>query len=214
MKCVLCDKRKAKRPCPAKDSSICALCCGEKRVLELNCPETCEYLRVGRENESAEFSKRLRNQDALQQEKSRRILAENQDVVGRLEYSIAQQRLISRDLSDNDVSTAVDILLDAYRTEDKGVLYERKSDDLRVETLRRELREVVEAYRNPDEEQGQGLVDPKRTRLKLPSAIECLEFLQYMIAVYSKNRHSASSYVDFLARMTPKRETASSIIMP
>ena len=214
MKCVLCDKRKAKRPCPARDAFICALCCGEKRVFELNCPETCEYLKTGRENDSADFSKRLRTQDKLQQEKSRRILTEYQDVVAHLEYSIAQERLLSRGLSDNDVSTAVDILLDAYRTEDKGVLYEKKSDNLRVETLRLELREVLEAYRNPEGEKEQGIVDPKRTRLRLKNAIECLEFLQSMIVVYSKDRRSASSYVDFLARMTPKREKTSSIIMP
>jgi hypothetical protein len=48
----------------------------------------------------------------------------------------------------------------------------------------------------------------------LLNAIECLEFLQSMIEAYSKDRRSASSYVDFLARMTPKKETASSIIIP
>jgi hypothetical protein len=214
MKCVVCGKRKAKRICPAKGASICPLCCGEKRVLELDCPETCEYLKTGREHESAEFSKKLRSQDKLKQEKSRRILSEYQDVVAHLEYIIAQQRLLSRHLSDKDVSSALNILLDAYRTEDKGILYEKNSDDLRVEALRLELRDVIEAYRNPDAENEHGIVDPERSRLSLQNAIECLEFLQSMIDVYSKDPRSAGSYVDFLARMTPKRETTSSIIVP
>jgi hypothetical protein len=136
MKCVVCGKRKAKRSCPAKGASICPLCCGEKRVLELNCPETCKYLKTGREHESAEFSKKLWSQDKLKQERNRRILSDYQDVVAHLEYIIAQQRLLSRDLSDKDVSSAVNILLDVYRTEDKGILYEKNSDDLRVEALR------------------------------------------------------------------------------
>ena len=214
MKCAVCDKRKAKRPCPAKDSSICPLCCGEKRVLEIDCPETCEYLKAGRERESAEFGRRLRSQDPVQQEKSRRILTENQDIVAHLEYVIAQQRLITRNLKDEDVSKAVNILLDDYRTEDKGILYERNTENLRVEPIRMELREVLENYRNPEGKEEKGIVDPERTRLPLQNAIECLEFLQSMIEAYSNDRGSESAYVDFLARMTPKRETGSSIIVP
>jgi len=210
----MCGKRKAKRPCPAGDGSICALCCGEKRVLELDCPEDCGYLKAGREYESAEFRKRMQNQDPLQQEKSRRILTENQDVVAHLEYTIAQQRLLSGGLSDSDVFTAVGILLDAYRTEDKGILYEKNSDDLRVDSLRRELREVLEAFRNPEGAEEKGIVDPRRTRLRLQNAIECLEFIQSMIAAYADDRRSGSGYVDFLARVTPRRETRPSIIVP
>ncbi len=221
MKCTVCGKRKGKRPCPAvsresavKDSLICPPCCGEKRVLELNCPETCEYLKAGREHESSEFSRRLRTQDSVRQEKNRRILTDNQDVVAHLEYSIAQQRLVSRSLTDEDVSRAVNILLEAYRTEDKGILYEKNSDDLRVEPVRMELRGILEAYRNPQGEEENGIVNPNRTRLPLRSAIECLEFLQSMIDAYSKDSRSPGSYVEFLARMTPRKEAPSSIILP
>ncbi|MBN2242394.1 MAG: hypothetical protein JW793_06865 [Acidobacteria bacterium] len=214
MKCAVCNERKAKRPCPAANSSICPLCCGQKRVLELDCPETCQYLQSGREHESAEFGRRLRSLDPKQQEKSRRILAENKDVVAHLEYAIAQQRLQSRNLKDADVSKAVGILLANYRTEDKGILYERNCDDLRAEPVRMELREILEAYRNPEDKGERGIVDPGSTRLPLRNAIECLEFLGFMIAACSKDSASSGSYVDFLARMTPKRDAGSSIIMP
>lgn len=214
MKCTVCEKRKAKRDCPAKNGFICPLCCGEKRALEIDCPETCGYLKAGREHESAEFGKLLRSQDPAQQEQNRRILSENQDTVAHLEYTIAQHRLSSRDLSDSDVSRAIDILLEAYRTEDKGILYERDSEDLRVESLRRELREVVEAYRNPESDEAKGIVDPSHSRLRLQNAIECLELIRTMIEIYSSKSHSGGSYVDFLARMTPRRESKSSIILP
>jgi len=214
MKCVLCEKRKAKRTCPAKEGSICAPCCGEKRVLEVDCPETCAYLKAGREHESSEFAKRLQSGDPLEQEKNRQILSENRDVIAHLEYTIAQHRLVGRGLTDRDAFKAVALLLDAYRTEDKGVLYEKTSDDLRVESLRKELREIIEKYRNPEADHADGAVEPKRARMKLRDTIECLEFLHFMIAAYSKDRGSENCYVDFLARMTPKRETGSSIIMP
>lgn len=43
-KCVRCDKRKAKRFCPALGQSICSLCCGQLREKELHCPPDCPYL--------------------------------------------------------------------------------------------------------------------------------------------------------------------------
>jgi hypothetical protein len=214
MKCVLCDQRKAKRACPACAGTLCARCCGEKRVLELDCPETCLYLKAGREYESKDFGKLLQSRDPQQQEKIKRILAENQDVVAHLEYTIAQHHLSSRDLTDGDVSGAVRILLEAYRTEDKGILYERDSEDLRVETLRRELREVLEAYRNPMGKEAEGIVDSGRSRVALRNVVECLEFIEDMIALYSDGRDADSRYVDFLARMTPRKESTSSIIIP
>jgi hypothetical protein len=43
-KCVKCDKRKGKRPCPALDRSICSLCCGQLREKEIHCPPSCSFL--------------------------------------------------------------------------------------------------------------------------------------------------------------------------
>lgn len=43
-KCRRCDKRKAKRFCPALGQSICSLCCGQLREKELHCPPDCPYL--------------------------------------------------------------------------------------------------------------------------------------------------------------------------
>jgi hypothetical protein len=214
MKCILCDQRKAKRFCPAKGNSICAQCCGEKRVLEINCPESCEYLKAGRENESAEYMKHLRILDAVQQERYKRLLAEHQDVIAHIEYALSRERLLSRDLSDRDVAQAVDILLDTYKTEGNGVLYEKSSDDLRVDSLRREMRQIIESYRNPEGKEKQGIVDPQNTRLQLSSAIECLEFIRSLVATYLNDRHPSSSYIDFLARITPREEQRGSILMP
>jgi len=43
--CPLCQQHKGKRACPAKgDAAICAACCGQKRRIEIDCPESCSYL--------------------------------------------------------------------------------------------------------------------------------------------------------------------------
>ena len=44
MSCPLCRERKGKRHCPAKDERICSVCCGGKRLVEIDCPRDCAYL--------------------------------------------------------------------------------------------------------------------------------------------------------------------------
>jgi hypothetical protein len=214
MKCILCDQRKAKRSCPAKDTQICPQCCGEKRVLEIDCPESCRYLKEGREWEAAEYRKRVQNLDQATQDRNRRVILDYQNVIAHLEYAISHQRIVSRNLKDKEVTEAADILLENYRTEDKGLLYEKTSDNLRVESLRRELRDIIESYRNPEGEKDKGIVDPKNQRLQLGAAIECLEFIRSLALAYMEDRGSSSGYVDFLARVVPREEKSSSIIMP
>ena len=43
-KCAKCQKRKAKRECPALGKSLCSLCCGQLRQKELHCPPACPFL--------------------------------------------------------------------------------------------------------------------------------------------------------------------------
>jgi len=44
-KCVSCGKRRGTRYCPALSGYICSRCCGEKRLVEISCPETCPHLQ-------------------------------------------------------------------------------------------------------------------------------------------------------------------------
>lgn len=43
-KCHVCDQRKGKRPCPARSAPICARCCAQNRVVEIDCPVDCPFL--------------------------------------------------------------------------------------------------------------------------------------------------------------------------
>jgi DNA-binding TFAR19-related protein (PDSD5 family) len=185
MKCVLCDQRKAKRPCPAKNSPICAQCCGEKRVLGIDCPESCGYLQSGRQREMEDYAKRVRSMDPAGLEKRQRLFREQQDTLAQIEYAVARERLSNRNLVDKDVLDAVEILLETYKTEDKGVLYEKTSEDLLVDALRREIKKVIESLRTPDQQEGRGIVDPGSTRLQLGAAIECLEFIHLLAESYA-----------------------------
>jgi len=43
-KCHVCHQRKGKRPCPARSAPICARCCAQHRVVEIDCPVDCPFL--------------------------------------------------------------------------------------------------------------------------------------------------------------------------
>jgi hypothetical protein len=47
VKCVYCHSGKGKRSCPALGGMICSACCGENRLIKINCPADCVYLEAG-----------------------------------------------------------------------------------------------------------------------------------------------------------------------
>ena len=211
MKCPLCEQRKGKRFCPAERTSICAQCCGEKRMIEIDCPESCDYLKSGRERESEqEYRRFLRTADEPTRQKYFRVLSRLEEVVVYLEILIAEERRTVRDLADTDVMQALDLLIATLRTEDSGVLYERTSENLRVEGLRRALAEDLRSLRYPQQ--------PDRERLLLKDAIECLELIRSMASSHVEPGAAPLSYVDFLARNMPKlrqhAQAGSRIIVP
>ena len=218
MKCVVCHRRKAKRFCPAKNESICTQCCGEKRVLEIDCPESCEFLKVGRIHEVREYTRYLRLIDPARREAHQTALDGPMQTVALLESVFARQRLVMRDLTDKAAAEAVDLLLDAYRTEENGILYQKTSQDLQAESLRRELRDVIEFRRNPEREADKGLVGSKDERLSLRSAIQSLEFVRDILASHMNHGNSPSSYIDLVARLIPREgpsgDARRSIIIP
>jgi hypothetical protein len=218
MKCIVCDQRKAKRFCPAKESMICAQCCGEKRVLEINCPETCQFLQTGRTHELELYQRFSHSSDPMKEQKLQRVFSELNRFVSYVEYSLAEERLSSRDLKDPDAAEALDLVIETLKTEENGVLYEKTSNNLSADLLRRRLMQVVTSARLPKEgESGPGLVAQGPERLSLRNAIEGLEAVREVLERHMEEG-SALSYLDFLARLMPRRgrvETGgSSLIIP
>jgi hypothetical protein len=211
MKCSLCNQRKGKRSCPARQLMLCAQCCGEKRVLEIDCPESCEFLKIGRTHEANQVGARhYRADNPLEQAKRSRILTAFEPVIVDVQTAIAEERRACRDLVDADVAEALDCLLKTLRTEDHGVIYETTSANLRAEALRRQLASLIESHRYPK--------DSGWARIHLKDAIECLEVLQAVVASHREAGPASLSFVDFLVRHLPREaETGPSqpsIIIP
>jgi tRNA-dihydrouridine synthase len=123
------------------------------------------------------------------------VASQFQGVIAHLEYVLAKERHLSRDLTDDAVAEALDLLLKTYRTEEKGIIYESVSNNLRVDLVRRHLKEVMDSYRKPSES--------REEFLQLQDVMDCLSLVRDLVASHLESP-TTSSYVDFLARSIPR----------
>lgn len=146
MTCPLCRQRTAKRACPAVGQEICPVCCGTKRLVEINCPPTCVYLESASRHPAAAVKR--------QQEAELTVLM---GALGRVSEQQLQlffliQSFVSRfgakseglgRLVDADVAEAAGAIAASFETAGRGVLYEHSATSPTAESLRRELKDFL-----------------------------------------------------------------------
>jgi len=148
MACPLCQQRKAKRNCPALGRSICSVCCGTKRLVEIDCPSDCPHLTVSREHPAA-VVRRQQEADVAALLPSMGGLTERQHQLFFLFQSVIAKskpdglaRLIDADVAEATASCAATI-----ETAAKGVLYEHTPASLPAQKLAGELRTLLAQVR-------------------------------------------------------------------
>jgi hypothetical protein len=136
MLCPLCRTRKAKRACPALNQSICAVCCGTKRLTEISCPSTCSYLSASRSHPPAVVQRR--------REKDWRFLL---PLLANLTERQSQLLLIFQQLIVEHATSAVPALIDSdvaegtaaaaatLETAGKGIIYQHQAASLPAQRL-------------------------------------------------------------------------------
>jgi hypothetical protein len=142
--CPLCQQRKAKRNCPALGRAICSVCCGTKRLVEIDCPSECAHLNASREHPAA-VVRRQQEQDVAALLPSMSGLTERQHQLFFLFQSvIAKSRPdgLAR-LTDEDVAEATAACAATIETAAKGVLYEHMPASLPAQKLAGELRALL-----------------------------------------------------------------------
>ena len=142
--CPLCGTRKPKRFCPARDRHICAVCCGTKRVTEINCPSTCGYLSSARAHPPAVVQRRqerdLRFLLPLLSELSEpqyRLLLFFQGIT--LEHSASALP----PLLDSDVAEAASTVAATLETAGKGIIYKHQATSLPAQRLAGAIEEAL-----------------------------------------------------------------------
>ena len=205
-RCPLCSERSGKRYCPAKESQICAICCGSKREIEIDCPSFCVHLQAGR---SYEAEKRVPDpQLAAEAEKYDNAFVHRfSPILDAISKSVAEERLNSPWLVDNDVIEVYQSLNSTVKTLSSGIYYESLPDGPVRLSLFRRLKALLDHLMQPV---------PDLASLNVSDAADVLRFLTLAAQVNSSMRPKSRRYLDWLsglARASPS-EQSSRLIIP
>ena len=177
--CVLCAARRGTRPCPALKTEVCSLCCGTRRRRTVACPDDCGFLRQGRAYQEL----RVGATEPLR--KARELSPE---YVNALDLSILEVRNTRfRDLLDREVREALESVLKTVETGEKGLIYEYRSPDPRIQILSDAIKRVVDEFQN-------------KRRVETTVTRACL--LAAVAAIKSLLRHNPDSvaYLDLITQ--------------
>jgi hypothetical protein len=207
--CPLCSNRHGKRYCPAIAEQICAVCCGTKREIEIDCPSSCAYLKASRSYESdkpipdREVAAKVHDFDEGFFERYHPVL----DAVTR---SVIEEHMDSKWLVDIDVIEVYRCLKATMKTLSSGIYYESLPEGpLRLSLFRR-LKALFEEMMEPDP-------GADRRTLKVTEAIDVLDFLTMVAQANSSIRPKSRRYLDSMTEKFGARQDtrqSSGIILP
>jgi len=190
--CPICHKRKAKRFCPARGDSICAVCCGTEREATIDCPSDCPYLVASREYDA---SRRQVDWSNLPFPDTRLPYGFTQDhapLLMALMSAIWQYSRGHRPLVDTDAMAALQALAESYRTLSTGLYYEKPPDYLYQRELYQALKVALEEFQRL-ETQRQGLVTLRNSDLR-----DALIYLTQLAAVRENGRPKGRAFLDLI----------------
>lgn len=204
MNCPICNKRPAKRPCPAKGAMICSVCCGTEREVSIDCPSDCRFLLEARRYEAEHHKPVLPEEIPYPDTRiSQDVVHLHRPVVSGLGLTVLKLAAENRSLHDGDVLGAFGPLAEAYRTlSSSGLYYEKPPDDrLRAELYRR-AGEFLNEYRKPESQ------PPGAPPLKDSEVFLLLAFLLRVARHHHNGRPRSRAFLDFLRSQYPAEATA------
>ncbi len=155
MLCSLCNSRPARRGCPALDTTICAVCCGTKRLVEIRCPDDCVYLASARRHPAA-VVQRQHELDVALLLPAMSGLSDRQSRFFFLFQSLALRHPADalRPLLDADVADAAAAAASSLETAARGLIYDQQPASITAQ-------ELTAAFRRAFDEIAAGTGGPK-----------------------------------------------------
>ncbi len=212
MLCPSCGHRKARRECPALAKTICPVCCGTKRLVEIQCPSDCGYLASAREHPAA-VVRRQQERDVSRLLPIIRHLTERQYQLFFLFHTLIARHKpqgLTR-LVDADVAEAAAALAATLETAARGVIYEHTPQSPPAQALAAEMKAMLAQMR----EQGATFYD-RETAIVLRA-------IELGAREVKAPDEGDAAYVDLIARLlqvtespqSPRGEApASALILP
>jgi len=144
MSCPICHTRKPRRACPALHQTICPVCCGTKRLTEIQCPDDCVYLTSAREHPAA-IVKRQQDHDVAILLPTLQGLSERQHQLFFLFQSLVARHTpegFTR-LLDDDVADAAAAVAATLETAARGVIYDHAAESRPAQRLASDMKAML-----------------------------------------------------------------------
>jgi hypothetical protein len=146
MTCPVCATRKAKRACPALGQSIRTVCCGTKRLKEINCTPDCSYLASAQAHPPAAIQRQRERDLPLLVQLLEGLSDAQAQAMAHLHARIRAHRGAAIPaIRDADVAEAVQALAATLETASRGILYEHPAGSVPALRLQHDLRAALEA---------------------------------------------------------------------
>ena len=192
MACPICEKRKAKRYCPAKAESICRVCCGTEREVTIDCPADCSYLAESRKHEPGRREVDWASVPFADTRIPSSFVARHEALILALGYAICLNARDNTAATDSDVIAALQTLAQAYQTLSSGIYYENPPEYVIQRGLYDALKAAIENYRKA-ESQNPGIATVHDSEIR-----DALIFLAQLGATRTNNRPKGRAYLDLL----------------
>jgi hypothetical protein len=191
--CQLCEKRKARRYCPAVRGDICPVCCGEQREETLDCPLDCEHLQEARTYEKLpELDRTQMPYPEIEVRDS--FLDRNDHLLRFLGGVLLESALSSPQVIDEDLRECLDSLARTYKTLETGLLYETVPSNIIAAAIYRRLQDQLRQYRElMRRETGVATV-------RDADILGVLVFLLRLEVGYRNGRRRSRAFIDLLRR--------------
>jgi len=197
--CPLCGTRKARRGCPALDKHICAVCCGTKRLVQIQCPSDCTWLASARDHPPAVVVRQQQHDVGLLVQFMRDFSQRQSQVFFLINTVLVRyQPPELQPIVDDDVAEAADSLAATFETSVRGVIYDHRPASLPAERLMAALKPVL-----AEAGQGAGSAFERDAALVLRRLAEAVRELRRQ---YSANRRVFLDLVGRVIRESPREE--------
>jgi hypothetical protein len=210
--CPICNKRKAKRFCPARADTICSVCCGTEREVTIDCPSDCTYLVESRKNDMARLEIDWSKVPFPESKFDRRFAQANGPLLFHIDLAICRFAAEHRATVDTDVVAVLKNLAESYRTQASGIIYEKPLDYALHRALDDALKAAITEFREK-EAQRVGMTTVRDGDIR-----DSLIFLTQLAAVHENGRPKGRAYLDLIRQQFPKEQfeksTASGLVLP
>ena len=201
MKCILCEQRKAKRYCPAKKTQICPVCCGEKRGVEINCPLDCPYFVEGQKYQQDKITKQRIKKEGFQLYIRRaELYNKNPQIFADLELAFVDL-FRARNIKDEDLVSALELVIKTLETEKKGILYEYRADDRIINEITGHVLQVLRQRKDTPE--------LRQNRITVDYAKDVVEEFLKEAKFYMEMDSNPQSYLIHISRYHPEKAQTS-----